>query len=150
MSLVHVTHEFPARGDMANYLVQVPFNVKGARHCEQLWTRFDGATHTLCCIPFFQQDLALGDHFSCADGNIKRLPSLGHGVVIVQIEQEPAKYLQLRCFLEALGCCFESYYFRLISIDVPGKRELIKLIDYLDLQQRDRLVRYHVATNPLA
>lgn len=57
------THAEPVNREQSNYIVRLALASDGMPgRYEQMWTRTDdGASHELCCIPFFTYGLSLGD-----------------------------------------------------------------------------------------
>lgn len=66
------THADPVWRDQSNFVFRVPIeSEKGQQRWEQLWWKRTSDTRfSLCCIPFFAYDLALGDEVE-VDGERK-------------------------------------------------------------------------------
>src|SRR5690606_6884658 len=79
------THTEPVNREQSNYIVRLALATDGMPgRYEQMWTRTDdGASHELCCIPFFAYGLSLGDVITLTsdDGAYEIASKSGHRTV---------------------------------------------------------------------
>ena len=140
-------HEKPAWRARANFILHI--KVEGDR-LEQLWSsRINDNRFEICCIPFFAYDLALGDIVETA-------PELGKQYMVQRVvvpsshytfrvwykpDDHPSHMLVTERAAE-LGCPWEWFSGRLMSLDAPDHETAQQLANHLGRLQSEGRLHY--------
>ncbi|AZZ42574.1 DUF4265 domain-containing protein [Acidipropionibacterium jensenii] len=116
---------------------------------EQLWARQVAESQfELCCIPFFVDDMALGDVVETEDRRdgkfiIRRVikPS-GRYVFRVWILDTESSRDRIVIQLQRAGALIEASSLRLISVDAKNQKYAQKIADILDTHEREGTIIY--------
>lgn len=140
-------HENPVWRDKANFIIRVYLEKnEGRSEWEQLWARrLDERRFSLCCIPFFAYDLALGDEVETnADFVLNHVVSYS-GQVTFRIwfsGQDTKTRQELVREIEAMKPLMEWSSDNLLALSVPDGTEAQKLADYLQAREEEGLLQY--------
>lgn len=139
-------HSSPAWRDRANFVFAAHLGTKdGKNEWEQLWGQKTAPQRfVLCCIPFFVQDIALGDEVETdADFVLQRVVRHS-GQVTFRVwfgEQEPATRHGLVREMEAMKVLMEWSSANLLALSAP-EAEAQRLADYLHARENEGLLQY--------
>jgi len=140
-------HENPVWRDKANFIIRAPLEKDGGRsEWEQLWAlRLDERRFSLCCIPFFARDLALGDEVETdADFVLSRvIRSAGQTTFRIWFGgQAEGTRRELVREIEAMNPLMEWSSDNLLALSAPDGTEAQKLADYLQSREEQGLLKY--------
>lgn len=140
------THQSPIWRDRADFVFAAHLRTKnGKSEWEQLWGQKIGPRRfMLCCIPFFVQDVALGDEVETdADFVLQRVVrQSGHATFRVWFGGTDAVTRQgLVREIEALSSLIEWSSDNLLAISIPIA-EAQRLADHLQLREREGVLQY--------
>lgn len=134
-------HENPVWRDKANFIIAAYLGEKDGRsEWEQLWARrLDDRRFSLCCIPFFAYDLALGDEVA-TDGNyvVQRVVKAS-GQCTFRVWFGSSTYPGIKDEVlqqaEGLGIQLEWSSDNLLAISANNDEQAQQLADYLYARQ---------------
>lgn len=142
------THENPVWRNKANFIIHAGIEQE---RLEQLWVRRLGENRfSVCCIPFFVYDLALGDEIETAPGKGKQY--LLHRVV------KPSRHYTFRVWFghssdaairqrveseaKQLDCLHEWFSRNLMALDAPDQATAQQLATFLTSEQDGGKLNY--------
>lgn len=141
-------HDHPVWRDKSDFIIRAYLEEnEGRNEWEQLWVkRLDERRFSLCCIPFFAYDLALGDEVE-TDGSY-----------VVQGVVKPSGQLTFRIWfgdstkseikgdvsrqLETIGASLESSSANLLAVSAKDSDQAQEVADYLHTRQNDGDLMY--------
>lgn len=136
------THEHPAWRDHANFIIRFCLGEKDGRNeWEQLWARRIGDNRfSICCIPFFAFDLALGDEVETdAENVVARVvnPS-GHYTFRVWFGEsnEPGIRDELLDKVRRLDCGIEWSSENLLAVDAANSDVAQDMANFLNENEK--------------
>lgn len=132
--------------------IRFPFkNSEGVTETETMWVIPRDTGYEIDNIPFYVQELALGDIISAepdADGALwysKLVQPSGHSTLHLWFVQEK-DVAPVREFLRQLGCSSEvSDLPRLVAVDVPPEVPYEKIKEFLDQREATGQLEYQEA-----
>lgn len=134
-------HQNPVWRDKANFIIAAYLGDKeGRSEWEQLWAlRLDERCFSICCIPFFAYDLALGDEVE-TDGNhvVQRVvKASGRYTFRVWFENSPRLGIKDEVLLQIgrVGVDFEWSSENLLAVSAGDADQAQQMADYLHAQQ---------------
>jgi len=140
-------HRTPIWRDRANFVFAAHLGVKdGKNEWEQLWGQ-KTATHRfmLCCIPFFVQDIALGDEVETdADFVVQRVVHRS-GQITFRVwfgGQNKATREALVREIEAMKPSMEWSSENLLALSASDEAEAQRIADYLQANEEKGLLQY--------
>ena len=143
---VFLTHREPVWRDRSNFIIMAALPETG--RFEQLWARQESADlFEVCCIPFFEHNLALGDVVRTgAEGEKAYVmkdvvrPS-GRWTFRVWLGESPEDRLGVEAEMFALGTLTEWFSPNLLAVDAETETLAQRLADALaDGERRGRWV----------
>ncbi len=140
------THSAPAWRDRANFIFAAYLGVKNERReWEQLWGHeVAPLRYILCCIPFFVNDLALGDEVETDDSyTLKRVVKSAGQVTfrIWFIRQTLEARQRMALEMEQMGAILEWSSENLLAVSISSLREQ-EMADYLISYELINLIKY--------
>ena len=144
-------HQSPIWRDRANFIFFAHLGMKdGKNEWEQLWGQQTAPQRfVLCCIPFFVQDIALGDEVETDANFILQQVARSSGQVTFRVwfgGQEAATRQELVREIEALKPLMEWSSENLLALSVP-ETEAQRFADYLHLREQRGLLQYETGRN---
>ena len=139
-------HQSPVWRDRANFVFAAHLGMKdGKNEWEQLWGQKTAPQRfVVCCIPFFVQDIALGDEIETdADFVLQRVIRYS-GQVTFRVwfgAQDATTRLELVQEIEAMKPLMEWSSENLLALSAP-KAEAQRLADYLHSREQQGLLQY--------
>lgn len=134
-------HQDPVWRDKANFVIRVYLEDKGGRsEWEQLWAlRLSERRFSICCIPFFAFDLALGDEVETdASYNVQRIV-LPSGQYTFRVWFGDSAYPGIRDevvqHLEGLAVAIEWSSENLLALSARDEDQAKNVADYLHSRQ---------------
>lgn len=135
------THENPVWRDKANFIIAVYLGEKDGRsEWEQLWARrLDDRRFSICCIPFFAFDLALGDEVETDESYVLTRVVKSSENYTFRVWFGNSKKPEIRKEVEAhctgLGVPTEWSSANLLAVSAAGAGQAQQVADYLLTQQ---------------
>lgn len=140
-------HQAPVWRDRANFIFTAHLGVKdGKNEWEQLWGQKTGTCRfVVCCIPFFAQDIALGDEVETdVDFVLQRVVHRA-GQTTFRIwfgEQDVATRETLVREIEAMKPLMEWSSENLLALSLSDDAEAQSVADYLQVREEQGLLLY--------
>lgn len=143
-------HENPVWRDKANFIIRAHLEKnEGRSEWEQLWAlRLDERRFSLCCIPFFAHDLALGDEVETDDDFVLSRVARPAGQTTFRIwfgGQDAETRQELVREIEAMNSLMEWSSGNLLALSVTDGAEAQKLADYLQSREEQGLLKYETS-----
>jgi len=140
-------HENPVWRDKSNFIIRAYLEEnEGRNEWEQLWARrLDDGRFSLCCIPFFVYDLALGDEVEIDANFILQQVVHSSGQVTFRVwfgDQDAAMRQGLVSEIKAMKPLMEWSSENLLALSVPDGAEAQKVADYLQAREEQGLLQY--------
>jgi len=140
------THSSPVWRDRSNFVFAAHIGTKdGKNEWEQLWgQKVSAQRFVLCCIPFFVQDVALGDEVETDGDFVLQRVVRQSGQVTFRVwfgGQDAMTRQNLVREIEAIKPLMEWSSENLLALSVP-EAEAQHLADYLQLRESEGLVQY--------
>jgi hypothetical protein len=144
------THQFPAWGDKANYILQADLSTYGmSGRFEQLWAKRIGeGEFTICCIPFFTYGIALGDTVLARDDDFfqRVMRKGGHRnlrVAIIHSRRAVRIHRVLDEWVKKVGALYEWLNQRYLAVDVTSRNKTLDL-GLLRRMERGREIAFEI------
>lgn len=139
-------HQSPIWRDRANFVFAAHLGTKdGKNEWEQLWGQKKGPQRfVLCCIPFFVQDIALGDEVETdADFVLQRVIRHSGQVTfrVWFVAQDAAIRDKLIREIETMRPLMEWSSENLLALSAP-EAEALRLADHLHSREQQGLLQY--------
>ena len=134
-------HENPVWRDRSDFIIRTYLeDNEGRSEWEQLWVRrVDERTFSLCCIPFFAYDLALGDEVETDANYAVQGVVRASGQFTFRVwfgdSAKPAIKDEVSRQLEAAGALFEWSSANLLAISAKDDDQAQAVADYLNARQ---------------
>lgn len=140
------THSSPVWRDRSNFVFAAYLGTKdGKNEWEQLWgQKVAPQRFVLCCIPFFVQDVALGDEVETDGDLVLQRVVRPSGQVTFRVwfgGQDATRRDGLVREIEAMKPLMEWSSANLLALSVPAA-EAQQLADYLQLRENEGLLQY--------
>jgi hypothetical protein len=138
------THAEPVWRTKADTVIAAEFMSDGAHAREQLWGRRVGDWQfEICCIPFFVDDISLGDIVETDESfHVRRVVTDSGRYVFRVWLADPGTQLALIHELQELGGLTEISSARLFAIDAPDPILAHSIADRLAEWERQSLLTY--------
>ena len=139
-------HSSPVWRDRSNFVFAAHLGTKdGKNQWEQLWGQKVGPQRfVLCCIPFFVQDVALGDEVETDGDFVLQRVVRPSGQVCFRVwfgGRDATTRQNLVGEIEAMKPLMEWSSENLLALSVP-EAESQQLADYLQLRENEGLLQY--------
>lgn len=139
-------HQEPVWRESSNFVFHAHMGVKeGRNEWEQLWGKKIALNRvTLCCIPFFLYDVAIGDEVSLTHDNVLAEVVQRSGQVTFRVWFEVAAKScrdEIVRELESMKALMEWSSENLLALSVP-EADAQRLADYLQLREEPELLQY--------
>lgn len=140
-------HQAPVWRDRANFVFAAHLGTKdGKNEWEQLWGQ-KTATHRfiLCCIPFFAQDIALGDEVETDVDFVLHRVVHHAGQTTFRVwfgEHDKATREALVREIEAMKPLMEWSTENLLALSLSDDAEAQSIADYLQAREEQGLLQY--------
>lgn len=140
------THSTPVWRDRSNFVFAAYLGAKGGKNeWEQLWgQKVAPQRFVLCCIPFFVQDVALGDEVETDSDFVLQRVVRQSGQVTFRVwfgGQSVTTRQELVSEIEAMKPFMEWSSENLLALSV-SESEAQGLADYLNAQEKQGLLQY--------
>ena len=119
---------------------------------EQLWTKSVGEQmYEICCVPFFVDNLAIGDTVQVDDQLVIRsvIKRSGHSTFRIWFGDLPSDFAsETGAKIFNLGFGVEWHSIKLLAVDCTGKKQFDILNSYLIELSETFPIKYEVASSP--
>jgi len=134
-------HESPVWGNKSDFIIRIYLEKnEGRNEWEQLWAKqVDDRRFTLCCIPFFAYNLALGDEVETDDHYIVQSVVKLSGQFTFRVwfgdSTKPGIKDELLRQLEEMGALFEWSSANLLAISAKDTDQAQEVANHLYVRQ---------------
>jgi len=141
-------HNSPVWRDKANFIIRVYLEEKNGRsEWEQLWAlRLDERRFSICCIPFFAFDLALGDEVETDGGYVVQHVVSPSGQYTFRVWFGGSTYPGIKDevvqHMESLAVAIEWSSENLLALSARDADQAQQVADYLHSRQGSGYLMY--------